>query len=273
MTNPNLLDFKKNEYSQNGEDGIINEIFRRIGIETKACCEFGAWDGIHLSNCRKLILSGWSALMIEGNKQRFDSLVSNYSDRPDVICVNKFVDAGKNSLAGICTDNGLSALDFLSVDIDGLDYEIFESLDFLPRVICIEVNAGHNPANRSRVQRSVAMNNVGQSLQVFTDIADSKGYDLVCYNGNAFYVRRDANKGAIASMKAEEAYTGFISQLSANEKEWLYLVNIGAVAPYYSYSNLFLNREALRISHSRALHLRVLGYARFLARKLKSVVN
>ncbi len=211
--------------------------------------------------------------MIEGDKQRFDGLVRNYSDKPSVICVNKFVDAEQNSLAGICAENGLSALDFLSIDIDGLDYEIFENLDFSPRVICIEVNAGHNPANRARLQRSVAMNNIGQSLQVFSDIANNKGYDLVCYNGNAFYVRRDANNGVIASVTAEEAYTEFISRLSAKEKEWLYLVNIGTVAPYYSYANLFLTREALRISHSRELQLRVLGYASFVYRKLKRVVN
>lgn len=60
-----LLDFKRNDFSQNGEDGIIEELFRRIGIEAKTCCEFGAWDGIYLSNCRRLIDQGWQTLFIE----------------------------------------------------------------------------------------------------------------------------------------------------------------------------------------------------------------
>ena len=44
--------FKKNIYSQNGEDGIIEVILNRLDDKLdKTCCECGAWDGINLSNC------------------------------------------------------------------------------------------------------------------------------------------------------------------------------------------------------------------------------
>ena len=262
MRDADLLKFKSNVHSQNGEDGIIQEIFRRIGTTTKTCCEFGAWDGIHLSNCRQLILGGWSALMIEGDTGRFDDLVRNYKDNPSVVCVNRFVDAGANSLSRICQENPIRELDFLSIDIDGLDYEIFEMLDLHPRVICIEVNAGHSPITQTRLNREVAAANVGQSLSVFVGIANEKSYDLVCYSGNAFFVRRDANKQALAVLTSAEAYANFLGSLSAREREWLYLVNTGDVEPFHKYDNPSLTRTSLSLGLIRAALLKTAAVAR-----------
>jgi hypothetical protein len=112
-----LLDYKRNVFSQNGEDGVIEEIFRRIGLETRTCCEFGAWDGKYLSNCRKLILEGWRALMIEGDSARSRELQETYRENAAVTCVNRFVDDGKNSLGAIMKETGFPSLEFLSVDI------------------------------------------------------------------------------------------------------------------------------------------------------------
>jgi hypothetical protein len=38
--------FCKNVYSQNGEDGIIEQLFKELKINNPICCEFGASDGI-----------------------------------------------------------------------------------------------------------------------------------------------------------------------------------------------------------------------------------
>lgn len=236
-----LLIYKSDTFTQNGEDGIIDAIFKRIGTKTKVCCEFGAWDGIHLSNCRRLILDGWSALMIEGDETRFNDLLSNYSNNGLVKCVNKYVDAKHSSLGTILKENNIVTIDFLSVDIDGLDYEIFENLDVNPTVICIEVNAGHNPDSAVRLDRDIAMSNVGQPLQVFVDIASRKGYKLVCYTGNAFFVRDDiVEEYSLTVLSSSEAYQNFLKHLDKSAKEWLSLVNIGIVDPFYNFKNPYL---------------------------------
>lgn len=257
MEKENLLKYKSDVYSQNGEDGIINAIFERIDTTSKICCEFGAWDGIHLSNCRNLILNGWTAVMIEGDEVRYNDLIKTYKNNESVYCVNKFVDAVNNSLGAILIENNINDLDFLSVDIDGLDYEIFETLDVRPKVICIEVNAGHNPENSVRLSKEVAKNNVGQSLEIFLQIAKDKGYDLVCYNGNAFLIRTDLmEKGGFISLTSKEAYQKFMDDLSIKAKEWLYLVNLGKVDPLFHYNNPHLTREVLGISMLRSLWLK-----------------
>lgn len=56
-----LEEFKKNVYSQNGEDGIINEILNRLDMVDANnfwCVEFGAWDGRHFSNTFALVETG-----------------------------------------------------------------------------------------------------------------------------------------------------------------------------------------------------------------------
>ena len=66
-----------NIYSQNGEDGIIAEIFNRIKdkiVLTNWVVEFGAWDGKHLSNTFLLIEKGFHAVLIESDTHRFIDL-------------------------------------------------------------------------------------------------------------------------------------------------------------------------------------------------------
>ena len=60
-----LINYRANRHSQNGEDGVLNEIFTRLGLMRKPgrAVEFGAWDGMHLSNTFDLVERfGWSAV-------------------------------------------------------------------------------------------------------------------------------------------------------------------------------------------------------------------
>ena len=79
-------------------------------------------------------------------------------------------------------------VDFLSIDIDGLDYRILETLEMRPTVICIEGGFSWHPDFRKRVPDSVAARNLQQPLSVVIDIARHKGYVPVCFNQNTFLV-------------------------------------------------------------------------------------
>lgn len=248
-----LLEYARNFYSQNGEDGIIERIFDIIGTTSKYCCEFGAWDGVRLSNTRLLLLSGWKGCLIEANPERFTELKNNYNNIPGVTCICSIVDEQTNTIEGILEKNNVTErLDFLSIDIDGLDYYVFKNLKIRPRLICIEVNAGHFPESSQLIDYAIAKNNIGQSLYRFNEVANRIGYRLICYSGNAFFLREDVGfEKDIRSLTALEAYYQFISHLNPEEKRWLYLVNIGMAMPYFNFRNTYLSSKNLSISKKR----------------------
>lgn len=269
-----LLDNKKDVFTQNGEDGIIEAILGAAGTTSRTCCEFGAWDGIHFSNCRRLILDGWRALMIEGDTGRYQDLVRNYQGNTSVFCVNRFVDTGANSLGSILKEHGIEELDFLSIDIDGYDYDVLKTLDVRPRVICIEVNAGHSPESDTLIDKEIAKDNVGQSMPSFVKVATEMGYRLVCYTGNAFFVRADVvSASSLPTLTSVEAYAGFIDHLPVADREWLYLVNLGLVPPFYRYGNPYLERHRLGIGGARAFRLKSRAALQNTVRQVRNVLG
>src|SRR6056297_2455992 len=130
-----LADHARDVHSQFGEDGILAEILSRLGIaqETreKWCVEFGAWDGVYLSNTYRLIdEEDWRAVLIEGDPARHADLCRNIpSDRIVKLC--RFVGFGEtDSLDAILSETAIpQEFDLLSIDIDGCDYHVWESLN------------------------------------------------------------------------------------------------------------------------------------------------
>ncbi|MBU0529576.1 FkbM family methyltransferase, partial [bacterium] len=246
----NLMTYQNNIFSENGEDGIIEKIFSEIKPRSNLCCEFGAWDGIWASNCRNLIVKhNWNAIMIEGDPVKFKELLKTYGDTAVVRCVNNFVDNMEFSLSKILTEDEKNTIDFLSIDIDGLDYEIFESLDFYPQVICIEVNTGHSPDDTLKIPREIAKNNIGQPLQYFMNIANRKGYELVCFTGNAFYIKKEllANSN-FKPISVITAYKQHLETIPFHVKKHLFFVNKGIVNPFYKFNNLYLTKQNLELN-------------------------
>ena len=193
-----LEKYKKNIFSQNGEDGIIEEILNRLGEKSdKNSCEFGAWDGIHLSNCYNLILSkSFKGLFIEGDKKKFIDLKKNLETK-NTILVNKYVTfEGQNSLDRILEANNFNIdSDLLSIDIDGNDYHIFESLKkFKPKIIVIEFNPTI-PNDVEFIQEKNDKINQGSSALSILKLAKKKNYSLICATHcNLFFVEETFKK-------------------------------------------------------------------------------
>jgi hypothetical protein len=261
-----LLAHRRNVYSQFGEDGIIETILRAIGETTRWCCEFGAWDGLHLSNTRRLVDAGWHAVLIEGDPHKFAKLRQNNASNPRVIPVQAMVDSESNRLESILADAGAPELDLLAIDIDGPDYEIFESLQIRPRVICVEVVPHHDPESRTPVRREVAAKDVGQPFGLFYDTARERGYRLVSYYVNAFFVREDA-AGPLPSLTLVEAYEEYLAALPEAGRRWLNYCNGGRVHGYL-FNNPRLTREALGLTQRHVdLRMRALAAGWWLSRR------
>jgi len=193
--NSPLLRYARNVTSQDGEDGIIGRIFEIIKPESHYCVEFGAWDGQYLSNTWDLLInSDWTGCLIESNQEKFQQLLTTYAKHSNVSCINAYVKAeGGGSLDSILLTAGAPAnLDLLSIDIDGMDYFIWESLtQFQPRVVVIEFNPTV-PNDIIFIQEKSDLVNHGCSLLALILLAAEKGYQLVCTTKcNAFFVKQE----------------------------------------------------------------------------------
>jgi len=190
-----LLQYKKNVYSQAGEDGIIEKILYELPVKDNWCVEFGAWDGQHLSNTRNLIENdNYNSIQIEANNDKYKDLVNFYGQNNNVTTVNSLVGwEPKNNLDCILKDTGVPvSFDFLSIDIDGNDYHVLSAFsEFSPKVICIEFNPTF-PVIARFVQKADVSINQGCSILSLVELAEKKGYKLVALlRFNAFFVKEE----------------------------------------------------------------------------------
>ena len=197
-------------YSQNDEDGIIQEIFLRLNIAKGYFIEIGVESGIE---CNSLFLlhKGFKGGWIEGNLAQESSILSTFGSliqSKRLVLKNTYVfkENINKLIEEICDEllSDPSNLDFLSIDVDGMDIYLLDALKYFPKVICIEYNSKFPPPlNKVPVYNSTLQwtgkDYMGSSLVAINEVAMRKGYQLVATNiagVNAFYVRSDlvANK-------------------------------------------------------------------------------
>jgi hypothetical protein len=197
MSSAWLNSFRRNITSQNGEDGVLEAIFDRIGEGYKWCCELGAWDGLHFSNTYNLIAHHkWSAVLVEADPGRFEQLVVNVSGSRRVIPVRCFVrDVPPDTLDNVLSKTPIpKEFDLLSIDVDNDDYLIWRTLErYHPRVVVIEVNSSYPPGVRKIPKRGYAGRDRkrGASIESTVALAKDKGYELALHTGNATFVLRE----------------------------------------------------------------------------------
>lgn len=196
-----LLRFGYRVYSQADEDGIIREIFRRIGEGNRTFLEIGAGNGLE-NNSLFLLSQGWRGAWIEGSSRKVRAAKRNVSTvvSGGRLCVEQhFVTAANvdETVARLAPDRDV---DLLSIDLDGNDYYILDAIRSIsPRVIVAEYNPKF-PADvvwvmkYNETHRWDSTDYFGASLKALELLLASRGYSLVGCNiigSNAFFVRSE----------------------------------------------------------------------------------
>lgn len=204
VTPIDLNGFKHDIHSQNGEDGILQKLFEVLGVTNGCFCEFGAWDGKHLSNTYLLYTRGWRGCYIEGDATRFLDLKKNIT-RSDTACVHAFVGTeGENSLDNILTrslPDGVH-VDLLSIDIDSDDLAVWQSLRrYRPSVVVIE----YNPTIPIDIHYvNPRGENKGNSPRSIFEFGRQSGYELVAVTQtNLIFLDAPLNRGRFRTFELD----------------------------------------------------------------------
>ena len=194
-TNADLLTYGSNVTSEHGEDGVIKRIFEIIGTESRSCVELGALNGVHGSNVWQLVKKEeWSGVLIEADPTYFERLQKEFADMPGAECINAFVSfEGPHSLDNLFAKTRLpKTFDLFSLDIDGNEYHLWESLKvYRPRVMLIEFNPTIPNDTEFTQPRDMSVFQ-GSSLRSLVELGKRKGYELIAANEtNAFFVLKE----------------------------------------------------------------------------------
>lgn len=221
---------EKKIYSQNGEDGIIEFIFSKIGTTNKFCVEFGVGNGFECNTTYLLEKKGWKGLMMDYGadqqiqwnavmKKAWSNRKLGFVDsiKKDVRFLKKIIERTRRSshfvhdikIEKVTAENIQNLFhkydvpknfDLLSIDIDFNDYWVWKAIvDYSPRVVVIEYNSSI-PPTESRVvpydpqAKWDGTNYFGASLLALKNLGLTKGYTLIGCNDsgvNAFFCKSD----------------------------------------------------------------------------------
>ncbi|HLW68249.1 MAG TPA: hypothetical protein VKS79_23230 [Gemmataceae bacterium] len=196
-----LLAWEHQVYSQGGEDGIIAEIFRRIGTKNRTFVEIGVGDGLE-NNTAFLLTQGWSGFWLEGDPECVRKIRVGCKraqvDR-SLHLIELFV-TGENVASALQQAGAPTEVDLLSIDVDQNTYWIWSALGQISaRVVVVEYNAAWPAAVDWKVPYDPAEMFdgtlcFGASLKALELLGRQFGYNLVGCNlagVNAFFVRSD----------------------------------------------------------------------------------
>lgn len=196
-----LNKFEYQVYSQGGEDGIIAEIFKRIGVTNKVFVEFGVGNGLQ-NNTNHLLVNGWRGFWLDGSAKYIQKIEKTHSfllQRKQLVLKHSFVTV--DNVEMLFQGIGIPReFDLLSIDIDRNDYWIWKAIQhYRPRVAVIEYNALFRPGTQWVIPYHPEgvwdkTCQFGASLTSLELLGRSKGYKLVgcSFTGvNAFFVRED----------------------------------------------------------------------------------
>ena len=175
----------------------IDNIFNKIGTTNKFCVEFGVHSGMTDNTSQLIQYCQWHGMYIEYDEARYNQILDNCAGLP-VTVIRSFITV--ENINDIFAQGDVpQEFDFLSIDVDGMDYWLWKALTYRPRVVVIEYNGLKVPPQLA-VQEYNSDNTwngtrwFGSSLQSLVNLGKEKGYELFkCDNqgSNAFFIVKE----------------------------------------------------------------------------------
>jgi len=188
-------------FSQNDEDGAIEDVFKHIGTTNKVYVEFGVENCVQCNTRYLREKRGWAAKR---------SLLMDGGNENSAINLRKVIFWPDNILGLFRKFNVEKKFDFLSVDTDSYDFFMTEAIlkgGYQPRVIMAEYNANFEldeaksimpPAEKGNWKRWDGTTYHGWSMLAMKYLMERFNYSLVwCNKVNCMAVLDSALGGKV----------------------------------------------------------------------------
>ena len=189
-------------YSNLDEQEIVTRLLARLGVRAGFCVDIGASDGLTMSNSRALFEAGWSGLAVEYDPAKFAALARASAGLPNVSLAKCKV-TPENVLPLLQAHSTPERFDFLTLDIDGYDYFVLESIlsRYRPSLVVAEVNEKIPPPLKFTVKydpdyRWNEDHFYGMSVSKLYELCSERDYSLVeLHYNNAFLIPSELTDG------------------------------------------------------------------------------
>lgn len=203
-------------FSQFGDDGLIQYLLRELEPREHTFIEFGV-ESYQEANTRFLLQhDNWRGLVIDGSASNVEAIQRDRVYwRHELTAVESFIT--RENINDLILDAGfVGRVGILSIDIDGVDWWVWERLDAVdPLIVIAEYNSLFGPQATITVpyapdfvRTNAHHSNLywGCSLNALCLLAERKGYVFVGSNAagnNAYFVRKPDVRSLIPLSSSE----------------------------------------------------------------------
>jgi hypothetical protein len=222
---PLLQDVGFKVYSQADEDGILLYILGIVGTGSKRCVEICAGDGLECNTANLIINHGWDGFLVDGDARLVERGRDYYRrSRQTYVYPPTFEHAwiARETVNDLLARHGFDRdIQVLSIDLDGVDYWIWEALKIEPPVVVVEYNTMLGPDLSVTVPYDPKFDAgkflhigttpvfISASLAAYAKLGKRRGYRLVGvnrYGYNAFFVKQGIAEGALPAVSPGDCF-------------------------------------------------------------------
>jgi len=226
-------------FSQWGEDGIINWLIDKLPGIPNTFIEFGVGD-YRESNTRLLLnLRNWQGLVMDGSLKNIQDIHNQEIYwRYSLDAKHAFID--RDNINDLINESKIKGeIGLLSIDVDGNDFWIWESLNVIsPAIVVCEYNAVLGdiesltvPYDSKFYRTDSHYSNLffGASIRALIKLGKEKGYKFVGTTStgcNAFFVRNDLVSSLEGSLETTVAYPSSVREARDSSGSLLFTAGV-----------------------------------------------
>jgi hypothetical protein len=224
-------------YSQFEEDGIILYLLTCIGKKTRSVVEIGCGNGSECMSANLIINHGYKGYLFDGDDNNVQAAKNFFKSQKDCLLNQPVIKQAwikKSNINKLLEDIGLTGeVDVLSLDIDGNDYHIWDSISVIRPRICVfethciipsdlAITIPYTDDFYAMDKGEIDSEFRSASLLAMVKLCRKKGYTMVGshkHGFNVFFVRDDLLNSLLPRPTIDEIHDNECTRI-ARQSRW-----------------------------------------------------